>query len=86
MNRHQMDEFLCEAVETEAAGIRVYETALGGVLNADWREEWQRDLTGTRRHERVLRDICDQFGIDPGGHAVARGIVRTRAETLVRNR
>ncbi len=41
MNRSKVGQFLCEALETECGGVRIYETALSCVQNADLRKEWE---------------------------------------------
>jgi len=84
MNRHQVDDLLCEALETERGGIKIYETALTCAQNADLTKEWERYLGETRRHERVLMDICTEFGVNAEQETGGRKIVRSIAETLVK--
>lgn len=84
MNRNQVDELLCEAIETERGGIKIYETALSCAQNADLRKEWEKYLSETRKHERVLKDICTEFGVNAERDTSGRKIVRSLAETLVK--
>ena len=41
MNRSKVDELLCEALETERGGVKIYEVALSCAQNADLRKEWR---------------------------------------------
>ncbi len=84
MNRTKVDELLCESLETERGGIKIYETALGCVQNADLRKEWTKYLTETRRHETILSEICTEFGVNSEMETTGRQIVRSHAEVLVK--
>lgn len=84
MNRNQVDELLCEAIETERGGIKIYETALGCAQNGDLRKEWEKYLGETRRHESILKDICTEFGVNTERETSGRKIVRSLAETLIK--
>lgn len=84
MNRNQVDELLYEAIETERGGIKIYETALSCVQNGDLRQEWEKYLGETRRHEKILKDICTEFGVNSEQETSGRKIVRSLAETLIK--
>ncbi len=85
MNRDQLDELLCEAIETERGGVMIYETALSCAQNGDLRREWEKYLGESRRHEQILRDICTEFGVNAERETGGRKIVKGLAETLVKN-
>ena len=84
MNRTKVDEFLCEALETERGGVKIYETAINCAQNVDLRKEWEKYLCETRRHEQILGEICSEFGINPEKETSGRKIVRSYAETLIK--
>ena len=84
MNRNQVDELLCEAIETERGGIKIYEVALSCVQNRDLRQEWEKYLAETRRHEQILKDICTEFGLNAERDTSGRKIVRSLADTLIK--
>ncbi len=84
MNRTKVDELLCEALETERGGARIYETALSCAQNADLREEWEKNLGESRRHQEILVEICTDFGLNPERETSGRKIVRSHAETLIK--
>ena len=84
MNRTKVDEFLCEALETERGGVKIYETAINCAQNVDLRKEWEKYLGETRRHEQILGEICSEFGINPEKETSGRKIVRSYAETRIK--
>lgn len=84
MNRSQMENLLYQALETEMGGIKVYETALRCVQNADLRQEWEKYLSETHEHERILRDVFFNLGLDPSREVPGRKIVREKGAALVK--
>ena len=66
MNNEQIAELLYQALETERGGIAVYTTALNCVVNADLKKEWEEYLEQTRNHERIVLEVMEMLGLDPG--------------------
>ncbi len=83
MNQEQVIELLLGALEHESCGIRVYEAALECVQNDDLKEEFRKYLEQTRKHERILMDVCTRLEIQPDAMTPARGIVNMLGESLV---
>lgn len=83
MKRDQLNELLYQALETEAGGVQVYETAIRCAVNADLKEEWQKYLEQTRDHEQKIRMLMDRLGLDPAKETRGRQIVRHKGESLV---
>jgi len=83
MNRDQLNELLYQALETEAGGVQVYETAIRCAANADLKEEWQKYLEQTRDHEQKIRMLMDSLGLDPAKETRGRQVVRHKGESLV---
>ena len=83
MKREQLNELLYQALETEAGGVQVYETAIQCAVNADLKEEWQKYLEQTRDHEQKLRMLMDRLGLDPAKETRGRQVVRHKGESLV---
>ena len=81
--RNQVDELLYQALETEMGGVKVYETAVRCAVNQDLKKEWTEYLEQTREHERVLRDVFEQLGLDPQAQSPGRDVVRHIGESLV---
>jgi hypothetical protein len=84
VERAQIEELLYQALETEMGGVQVYTTALRCVQNEDLQEEWEEYLEQTKKHEQIMRDVCQSFGLDLDKETPGRQIVRTKGETLVK--
>lgn len=85
MNQAQLESFLCEALEVEMGGVQVYEAAIECAKNEELREEWGEYLEQTREHVEILRNVCQQLGIDAGQQTPGREIARATAEALLKN-
>ena len=83
MDRQQLHELLYQALETEQGGIKVYETALRCVQNADLRQEWEEYLDQTQKHEQILLEVFEKFGLDPDEESPGRLVVRHKGQSLV---
>ena len=83
MERNQLDELLCQALETELGGVKVYETALQCAVNDDLKREWTEYLSQTREHVRVLRELFERRGLDPEVETPGREVVRHIGQSLV---
>lgn len=65
MKKEQLHELLYQSLETEAGGVRVYETAIRCAVNQDLKAEWQKYLKQTRDHEQIMRRLVETMGLDP---------------------
>jgi rubrerythrin len=65
MNQKQRNELLQQMLETELGGIKVYETALTCVVNADLKEEWEKYLGQTKRHVETVQELMKALGVTP---------------------
>lgn len=83
MKKEQLHELLYQALETEAGGVQVYETAIQCALNKDLKKEWQKYLEETEEHEQTLSDLLEGMGLDPDKETPGRLIVRHKGESLV---
>lgn len=84
MNPERVNELLLQALETQSGGIRVYETALRCARNEQLRDEWAGYLEQTREHERIVRALLDQAGLDAGAMTPGREVVKHLGEALVK--
>jgi len=80
----QLHELLYQSLETEAGGIKIYETALGCVQNDDLRKEWEEYLDQTKTHHGVMLSVCESLGLDPNARTPGREVVRHIGESLVK--
>ena len=83
MKNGQLVELLYHALETEAGGVEVYQSALRCAVDSNLKEEWQKYLEQTRDHEQVLRNVLDKLGLDPAKETLGRQIVRHKGQSLV---
>jgi rubrerythrin len=83
IHKDAVHELVLQALETERGGIQIYETALTCAANDDLREEWDKYLEQTRRHEQVMTQLCEALGFDPEEETPGRGVVRHIGESLV---
>jgi len=84
MDRNQVVELLYQALETEKGGQLVYETAVRCAVNEELKEEWQKYLDQTRRHEELVLGLMDTFGLDAEAATPGRDVVRHIGESLVK--
>lgn len=83
MKKEQLHELLYQALETEAGGIQVYETALQCAIDGNLKQEWNKYLEQTRTHENIVRTLLTNMGLDPTKETPGRQVVRHKGESLV---
>jgi rubrerythrin len=83
MKEEQLNELILQSLTHERGGIEVYEKALECARNEDLREEWQKYLEQTRRHEEVLLGCCEALGLDPEKTTPGCEIVKNLGQALV---
>ena len=79
----QMQNLLYEALETEIGGVQVYTNAVRCAQNDELKEEWEKYLEQTQRHEQILRDVFETLGLDAEKETPGRKVVRHIGESLV---
>lgn len=80
----QVNELVLQALETERGGIKVYTAAIKAAINDDLREEWEKYLGETRKHEQILTGVCEKLGLDPNERTPGREVVAHQGAALVR--
>jgi rubrerythrin len=81
--KEQMENLLYEALETEIGGVQVYTNAVRCAQNDDLKEEWEKYLEQTMRHEQILREVMETLGLDAEKETPGRKVVRHIGESLV---
>ena len=76
MKNEQLNQLLYEALETEMGGVQVYQNAIKCAVNDELKEEWQKYLEQTQNHEKIVRGVCEKFGLDPEAETPGRKVVR----------
>ena len=83
MDKTQFQELLCQALEHERGGVKVYETALQCVVNDDLKEEWGKYLDETKHHVEILEDVFSTLALDTEMQTPGRKIVAKLGAALV---
>ena len=83
MNNAQVTELLYQALETEIGGVKVYQTALRCAVNQDLQEEWEKYLSETENHVRIVTDVFNELGLDTATETPGRQTVRLKGQALV---
>jgi rubrerythrin len=84
MKEAQVDELLYQALETELGGVKIYEKAISCAVNEDLRKEWEKYLSETENHVRIVEDVFSQLGLDPATETPGREVVRHKGESLLK--
>jgi ferritin-like metal-binding protein YciE len=84
MNATQVDELLYQALETELGGVQVYEMAISCAVNEDLRKEWEKYLSETENHVRIVTDVFNELGLDTSTETPGRQVVRHKGESLLK--
>jgi rubrerythrin len=84
MKQDQLNELLYQALETEMGGQLVYKAAIENAATTELKEEWQKYLEETETHERVLREVFQELGLDAETQSPGRMVVRHKADALVK--
>lgn len=83
MKKEHVEELLYQALETEMGGQNIYKAAIRCATTPELKEEWQKYLSETENHEKVLRGVFAELGLDPSTETPGRTIVRHKGESLV---
>ncbi|PKQ08779.1 MAG: hypothetical protein CVT73_05825 [Alphaproteobacteria bacterium HGW-Alphaproteobacteria-12] len=83
-DKEQLRELLYQAIETEAGGIRIYETALKCAINDDLKKEWTNYLKKTKTHHETLLGVFADLKLDPEKKAPGRKVVGHIGDSLVK--
>lgn len=84
MNAAQVEELLYQALETELGGVQVYEMAISCAVNEDLRKEWEKYLSETENHVRIVTDVFNELGLDTSTESPGRQVVRHKGESLLK--
>jgi hypothetical protein len=79
----QLNELLCQMLETELGGVQVYTTALQCAINDDLKKEWRKYLEQSNRHVEIMQELFEKLGLDPKQETPGRKVVRHIGESLV---
>lgn len=80
----QIHELLYQALETEIGGELVYKMALKCAVNKDLKKEWKSYLDETLTHQKVLKNVFEELGLDTSKHTPGRKVLTHIANSLVK--
>lgn len=80
----QIHELLYQALETELGGELVYKMALKCAVNKDLKEEWKSYLDETLTHQKVLKNMFEELGLDASKQTPGRKVLTHIANSLVK--
>ena len=83
-NSAQLQELLCQALETEMGGVKVYETALSCAVNEDLKKEWGEYFEQTNTHVEAMLSVFEELGLDPQTQTPGRQVVAHIGASLVK--
>src|SRR5262245_49127399 len=83
MRAEQLHELLLQALETELGGIEIYKAGIGCAVTPELKLEWQEYLAQTRNHERVVRALLHDLGLDSEQESAGRSVVRHLGQSLL---
>lgn len=81
-SKEQVVDLLCQALEAEMGGSKVYEAAIRSAHHEALREFWVGSLARSRLHARTLRRAFAQLGVKPDAETAGRDAVRRTQEFL----
>ena len=83
MNDAQVKELLYQALETELGGVEVYQRAIACAVDEDLRAEWEKYLSETEEHVRIVQEVFSGLDLDPSMETPGREVVRHKAQALI---
>lgn len=84
MKEAQVEELLYQALETELGGVEIYRQAISSAVNDDLKQEWEKYLSETENHVRIVEQIFDDLGMDTTTATPGRDVVRHKGQALLK--
>jgi ferritin-like metal-binding protein YciE len=84
VNDAQVRELLYQALETELGGVEIYRTAIRCAVNEDLEEEWEKYLSETENHVRIVEQMFADLGMDTTEETPGRQVVRHKGQALLK--
>lgn len=83
MKEAQVEELLYQALETEIGGVEIYRMAIRCAVNEDLKKEWEKYLSETENHVRIVRQMFDDLDMDEPKETPGRQVVRHKGQALL---
>lgn len=83
MKEAQVEELLYQALETEIGGVEIYQMAIRCAVNGDLKKEWEKYLSETENHVRIVKQMFDDLDLDESKETPGRKVVRRKGKALL---
>lgn len=83
MKEAQVEELLYQALETEIGGVEIYQMAIRCAVNGDLKKEWEKYLSETESHVRIVKQMFDDLDLDESKETPGRKVVRHKGQALL---
>lgn len=83
MKEAQVEELLYQALETEIGGVEIYQMAIRCAVNEDLKKEWEKYLSETENHVRIVKQMFDDLNMDDSKETPGREVVRHKGQALL---
>jgi ferritin-like metal-binding protein YciE len=83
MKESQVEELLYQALETELGGVEIYKKAISCAVNEELKHEWEKYLSETENHVKIVRQIFDDLDLDTEAETPGRQVVRHKGQSLL---
>lgn len=84
MSEAQVEELLYQALETEIGGVEIYQMAIQCAVNEDLKKEWEKYLSETENHVRIVKQVFDDLDMDESKETPGREVVRHKGQALLK--
>ncbi len=84
MKEAQVEELLYQALETEIGGVEIYQMAIQCAVNEDLKKEWEKYLSETENHVRIVKQMFDDLDLDDSNETPGREVVRHKGQALLK--
>lgn len=83
MKEAQVEELLYQALETEIGGVEIYQMAIRCAVNGDLKKEWEKYLSETENHVRIVKQVFHDLDLDESKETPGRSVVRHKGQALL---
>jgi rubrerythrin len=84
MHDAQVKELVLQSLAHENGGVSIYSAAVEAAQNPELKQEFGRYLEQTRKHVRILQEVCQAMGLDPSERTPGCGVVDSIGQALVK--
>lgn len=83
MKEARVEELLYQALETEIGSVEIYKGSIRCAMNEDLEKEWEKYLSETENHVRIVERMFDDLDMDRSRETPGCEVVRHKDKALV---